>query len=106
MLIGGFITESGPTRVLVRARGPEIVPGFLQDPWMELRTIDGVLILTCDNWRDCGSEQEIIDAGFDVGMRDEEAAVIVTLDDGAFTPIVQGVGGTTGVGIVEVFQLP
>jgi hypothetical protein len=106
VLIGGFITESGPTRVLLRARGPATVPGFLQDPWMELRTISDDWILDCDDWRDCGSEQEIIDCGYHVGMRDEDAAVIVTLDDGAFTPIVRGVGGTTGVGIVEAIELP
>jgi hypothetical protein len=106
ILIGGFITENGPTRVLLRARGPAAVPGFLQDPWVELKTISDVLILDCDNWRACGSEQEIIDIGYDVGMRDQDAAVIVTLDDGAYTPIVRGVGGTTGVGIVEVIYLP
>jgi hypothetical protein len=106
VLIGGFITEGGTARVLVRARGPAAVPGFLEDPWVELRTIDDVFVLDCDNWRTCGSEQEITDCGYHVGMRDQDAAVIVTLDDGAYTPIVRGVGGTTGVGIVEAIELP
>jgi hypothetical protein len=34
-----------------------------------------------------------------------EAAVLVTLQPGAYTAIVSGAGGTTGVGIVEVYEL-
>ena len=105
VLIGGFIVDDGPKNILVRARGPVSVPGFLTDPVMDLRTIDNDPILVCDNWRSCGTEQEIIDAGFDVGLNEADAAVIVTLENGGYTPIVSGAGGTTGVGIVEVIEL-
>ena len=35
-----------------------------------------------------------------------EAAILITLDPGAYNAIVSGVGGTTGVGLVEVFEAP
>jgi hypothetical protein len=105
VLIGGFIVEDGPKDVLVRARGPAAVPGFLANPWVELKKINGDLIESCDDWRLCGDEQEIINAGYNIGLSDSDAAMIVTLGNGLYTPIVRGVGGTTGVGIVEAIEL-
>ena len=109
VLIGGFIISGGPKKVLVRARGPEVVPGFLQDPMVRLTTVDGDHIFDCDDWLvDCGSAQAIIDAGqgFEVDLNELDAAFIITLPDGLYTAIVSGVGGTTGIGMVEIIELP
>jgi hypothetical protein len=34
-----------------------------------------------------------------------ESAILITLAPGPYTAIVRGVGGTTGVGLVEVFEI-
>ncbi len=107
VLIGGFIiTGNAPKTVIIRAIGPELtgqgVPGALQDTILELH--DGpVLLGENDNWRD-SQESEIIATGVQP-TDDRESALIATLNPGGYTAIVRGKNGTTGVGLVEVYDL-
>jgi N-acetylneuraminic acid mutarotase len=103
-LIGGFIiTGTQPKRVIVRALGPSLpVPDVLADPVLELHQGDGEVI-TNDNWRD-SQEAEIIASGF-APTDDAESAIIATLPPGGHTAIVRGTNDTTGVALVEVYDL-
>jgi hypothetical protein len=104
VLIGGFIVSASQAkRVLIRATGPSLpVTGALADPVLELHDSTHI-ITTNDNWRDT-DEQAIIDSGLPP-VNDKESAIITTLDPGAYTAIVSGANGTTGLALVEVYDL-
>ena len=72
---------------------------------LELHNGDGDLIDSNDNWMDNPAEAEI-EATMIAPNDPKESAVLQTLAPGAYTAIVQGAGGTTGTGLVEVYVLP
>jgi uncharacterized repeat protein (TIGR01451 family) len=108
VMIGGtIIVGSSPTKVLIRAIGPSLtsfgVPNALQDPKLELHDSNGALIASNDNWR---SDQEAdISATTVPPTDDRESAILRTLWPGAYTAIVRGSGNSTGVALVEAYQL-
>jgi hypothetical protein len=106
VLIGGFIvTGTQPKKVMLRGIGPSLpVSGALADPILELHDASGQTIVTNDNWRDSINRQEIIDSTI-APTNDSEAAILVTLPPAAYTAIVRGVNGTTGVALVEIYDL-
>jgi hypothetical protein len=108
VMIGGFIIQ-GTSRqsVLVRARGPSMalpphnVPGTLANPYLTIYS-GQTPIYQNDDWRS-NANAAAIQATGNAPSNDNEAALLITLDPGAYTAIVNGVGGTSGIGIVEVF---
>ena len=109
-MIGGTIFHGSPGtayRVLVRAIGPSLssmgVATPLRDPALSLHDANGSIIATNDNWKD--SQQSEIAATGLAPTDDRESVIIATLPAGSYTAIVRGVNGTTGVGLVEVFNL-
>jgi len=75
----------------------------LPDPTLELRDANGVLIAQNDNWRDNQADLETVNWG---PPSDEAESVIVKrIPPGAYTAILQGKGGSTGVALVEFFNL-
>jgi hypothetical protein len=107
VMIGGFvIAGSSPKTVLIRARGPSMVPAGVTDPLanpqMTLVSSTQTIIASNDNWGSATNAIAIQATG--LAPSDAlESAILITLDPGAYTVVVSGVGGTTGVGIVEVF---
>jgi hypothetical protein len=108
VLIGGFIISgTDPKKVIIRALGPSItsngvpVPGRLADPILELHA--GNTVTTNDNWKS-DQQTEISNTGL-APSNDLESAIVQTLAPGTYTAIVRGVGGGTGIGLVEVFDL-
>ncbi len=77
--------------------------GALADPTLELHDKDGVIIATNDNWRS-DQEAEII-ATIVPPSNDAESAIVATLTPQAYTAIVRGKNNTTGVALVEAYQL-
>jgi phosphatidylinositol-3-phosphatase len=112
VLIGGVIVGSGGTsNVIVRALGPSVpVPGALADPTLELRDISGSLIQSNNDWKvrdsDGVSQEAAITATTIPPSNDKESALVQTLSPGNYTAIVRGSSGTTGVALVEVYNLP
>ena len=105
VMIAGFVIQGTlPQTVVVRARGPSLaaqgVPGVLADPQLQLFTGPTQIGYT-NHWQDTDAAA-IQASGFAPGDP-AEAAIRVTLQPGAYTAIVTGVGGGTGVAIVEVF---
>lgn len=105
ILIGGFIVrDSQEKTVAVRALGPSVnVQNRLADPYLEIYNADGTLLAKNDDWRS-GQQQELIDSGL-APKSDVESALIVSLPSGSYTAQVSGVGGKTGNGIVEIYDL-
>ena len=105
VMIGGLIILSdNPNKVILRAIGPSLpVTGPLADPMLELHNGDGDLIFSNDNWRS-DQEADIMATGLQPTM-DKESAIVATLDPGLYTAIVRGVNNTTGVALVEVYDL-
>ena len=107
-MIGGFIIGgTQPTEILIRALGPSLtalgISGALPDPLLELHGSDGSLIADNDNWRDT-QEAEIIATGIPPSD-DNESAIVSALAPGNYTAVVRGVNNTTGVALVEVYNL-
>jgi WD40 repeat protein len=105
-LIGGFIiTGTQPKTVIVRGLGPSLaVPGALADPVIEVHGSSGELLATNDNWMDAATRQQIIDSGL-APTNDLESALWGVINPGAYTVILSGKNGGTGVGLVEVYDL-
>jgi hypothetical protein len=108
VMIGGtIIVGHDPARVLLRAIGPSLtnfgVANPLSDPMLELHDGNGALMASNDNWRS-DQEAEII-ATTIPPSNDLESAIVRDLAPGNYTAIVRGVGGTTGIAVVEVYAL-
>ena len=105
-LIGGFIvTGTASKRVILRAIGPSAsVSGALANPRLELYNAAGQLVAANDNWRDAPNRQEIIDSALQP-THDLEAAILTTVPPGNHTAIVRGEASSTGVALVEVYDL-
>lgn len=108
VLIAGTILQgSAAQRVIIRAIGPELaaegVGAPLTDPVLELYDAEGNLLVANDNWR-TDQEQEII--ATELAPQDDRSAAIVTdLLPTAYTAVVRGKAGTSGIGIVEIYAL-
>lgn len=108
--IGGFIiTGSAPKHVLIRAIGPSLsqfgVPNVLADPVLELHGPGVFATIANDNWRDDPVQEAAIMATEIPPADNLESAIDATLNPGAYTAVVRGKNNTTGVGLVEVYDL-
>ena len=106
VLIGGFIvTGTQPKKVIVRAIGTSLpLADKLADPTLELHGPNG-LIEANDNWVDSPNKQAIIDSTIPPSS-DFDSAIVHTLPAAAgYTAIVRGVNNSTGIGVVEAYDL-
>ena len=109
MIAGFIIGGTTPKTVVVNVAGPSLaefgVSASLANPSLTLvRSSDNAVIAFNDNWADAANSSQFRSTGF--APRDAlEPAILATLDPGAYTAIVQGVGGGTGVGLVGVFEV-
>ncbi len=117
VMIGGFIVQGpGTKRVIIRAIGPELsqygVPNTMADPTLELHDGTGALIGRNDNWQTTiiggiithDQVQDIQNSGH-APADARESAIIGDLSPGTYTAIVRGVNDTTGIALVEVYDL-
>jgi hypothetical protein len=106
--IAGFIIAgSDAKRVLLRGLGPSLaqagVADPLQDPTLELYNSAGTLVLANDNWKD--AQQADIAATGLAPSDDRESAIVVTLSPSSHTAVLRGKNNSTGVSLVEVYDL-
>ena len=93
---------------MVRGIGPSLkvdgkpVPGALQDPIVELHDSSGGVV-TNDNWRTT-QESDIEQTGI-APSDDRESAIVTSLRQGNYTAVIRGVGGTSGVALMEIYDL-
>jgi hypothetical protein len=110
-LFGGFISGAGggaPTRLVIRGIGPSLtaagVPGALQDPVLDVFDSNGVIVASNDDWNTGGQQPEIQAIGL-APQNEREATVLSFFSAGTFTAIVRGKNNTTGVGLVEIYNV-
>ena len=108
VLIGGFIiTGTDPKPVIIRGIGPSLsavgVPGALSDPTLELFDSSSNSIAFNNDWKD--SQAAAIQNTGIPPTDDRESAIVRTLAPAAYTAILRGNNGTTGVGVVEAYDL-
>ena len=109
-MIGGFIIRGNAMKpVVLRGLGPSLMvsglPGMmlLADPILELHGPNGALITSNDNWKDSPQRSQIEGTVFQPS-NDKESVIIATLAPGNYTAVLRGVGETTGIGIVEIYD--
>ena len=117
LMIGGFIVQgTGPKRVILRAIGPELtrfgITDALANPTLELHNGAGTLIAFNDNWQTTiiggiitGNQVSDIQNSGHAPTDASESAIIANLQPGNYTAIVRGNNNTTGVALVEVYDL-
>ncbi len=107
VMIGGFIVlDTGEsTTVLVRAIGPSLagVSNAMADPTLELHDGNGATLASNDDWKET-QQTEIAATGL-APSEDKESAILRTLPAGAYTAIVVGKNNSTGVGLIEAYNL-
>jgi hypothetical protein len=108
VMIAGFCVYSRPLSIIIRALGPSLasygVYGTLRDPMFEIRSPSGTLLYQNDDWIYDSSAPVLTSLGIQPS-NSKEAAAAVTAYPGCFTVIVKGVGGSTGVALVEVYDI-
>jgi hypothetical protein len=112
VMIGGLIVGpsfgAGSAKVVVRALGPSLansgINGTLSDPTLDLVNASGTILRSNDDWK--SSQQTEIEAAALAPSIEAESALVQTVAPGNYTAIVRGKGNTTGVALVEVYNLP
>jgi hypothetical protein len=108
--IGGFIISgTAPKPVLVRGLGPSLqgsmISDYLPDPVLELHGPAGFITIGNDNWKDDPAQAALIKSTGLQPTHDLESAIYATLDPGAYTAVVRGRNSTSGIGLVEVYDV-
>jgi uncharacterized delta-60 repeat protein len=111
VLIGGITIGGDPAsmqRVLVRALGPSLasfgIASPLANPTLSLRDANGNIIASNDDWKEL--QQADIAATGNAPSNDHESAILTLLAPGNYTAIVAGKNATTGVALIEFYNLP
>ncbi|MCB1768752.1 MAG: PKD domain-containing protein, partial [Candidatus Competibacteraceae bacterium] len=111
LLIGGFVIGgTTPKTVLIRGLRPSlagVVPGALEDPWLELYTggESPARLTSNDQWQSQAATAAAVQA---VGLAPpdaREAVILATLPPGPYTALLRGVEGGTGIGLVEIIEV-
>ena len=110
VMIGGFVIQGAPRKVVINVAGPSLanfgIANPLANPMVTLvRSSDNAVIEVNDNWQSASNAAQIQASGF-APSNPLEPAILITLAPGAYTAIVQGSGGGTGVALIGVFAAP
>ena len=108
-LIGGIIVSGNNVkRIAIRAIGPSLgtrgITQPLADPTVALIDSQGTTLSMNDDWGTAGQASELMAVGL-APTNAKESALITTVPPGVYTAVVTGVGGTSGVALVEAFDL-
>lgn len=107
-MIGGFIITGNTSKpILIRALGPSLsnlgLTGLLLDPTLELRGANGGLLFQNDNWKD--DQRSLIEGTPFQPGDDREAVIVTSLPPAAYTAVLTGKNQTTGIGLLEIYDL-
>jgi carboxypeptidase T len=110
VMIGGFILGgNGNANIVVRGIGPSLanagITDFLADPTLELHDGDGALLASNDNWQDDATSAAQLTALGLAPQNSSESGIYRLLSPGAFTAILVGKDGGTGIGLLEVYNV-
>ena len=111
VMIGGFILggSNQNTGIVVRGIGPSLaqfgLSNVLADPTLELRDNNGMLLIANDNWQDDPASAAQLTAHGLAPQNPLESGIFASLPPGAFTAILAGKNGGTGLGLVEIYNV-
>lgn len=112
VMITGFVVQAGaPKRVLIRAVGARLatapfnLTGTLADPQVQLYNSNGVLVLANDNWLATDATTMTAAGAFPLTANSRDASLVATLSPGAYTAQVSGVNNTSGIAILEIYDI-
>ena len=113
MLIAGFtIDGDAPKTVLIRAMGPALgqfgLTGFLANPRLDVFDGTSQRLQWNDDWGGLAALSDAFTAAgafAPASVASKDAALLVTLPPGSYTAQVSGVAGSTGVALVEIYEL-
>jgi hypothetical protein len=111
VMIGGFtLSGNNPARIAVRALGPSLaafgLANVLADPTLELHDANGAILVSNDDWQsDAASAAQLTANGLALSNAKESAIFVAAMPAGQFTAIVAGKNQTTGIGLVEIYNL-
>ena len=116
LAIAGFVVRGGqPGRYLIRGVGPALaqfgLTGTLADPVLTLTTADGTLLATNRGWSGNANSVDLAIAAaqlgaFPLATASRDAALLVTLAPGAYTAQLTGATDTSGLALLEVYEVP
>ena len=112
VLIGGIIVGADPPngviQVVFRGLGPSLaaagIANVLPDPRLQLLDANGMLVAANDDWED-DARLELQNAGL-TPTDSKESAVVISLPAGNYTALVRGKNSATGIGLIEVYDVP
>ena len=115
VLIAGLVVSGiQPKRLLVRAAGPSLsafgVSSPVSDPKLTVYDANQNIVGSNDNWGSAANLPDLVAAtaqcgAFPFGANSRDAAALITLDPGSYTVVVDGVGGSSGVALVEAYEI-
>lgn len=111
VLIGGFVIDDAAKQVLVQAIGPELasdnVVGALVDPVLTILDSSGEELETNDNWDDTQGTliSDLWNGSPPFTAGSLSSAIVITLEPGSYTAIISGKDNSTGVALVEVYEI-
>jgi hypothetical protein len=107
LIVGFTVVGTDPKQLLIRALGPSLtgfgVPGALSDPTLTLYNSTGASLAFNDDWNLAANSGQIPTQLRPTDSR--EAAILTTLPAGSYTAIEAGKGGTSGIGLADVYEL-
>lgn len=110
IVIAGFTlgNQNGTDTVVVRGIGPSLtnagVPNPLANPTLELRSGNGTLVATNDDWKQDSAQAALANTGL-APSNDSESALLRTLSPGAYTALLMGANNSSGIGLIEIYDL-
>ena len=107
LIVGFTVVGTDPKQILIRALGPSLtgfgVPGTLSDPTLTLYNSTGASLTLNDDWNLAANSGQIPPQLRPTDSR--EAAILTTLPAGSYTAIEAGKGGTSGIGLADVYEI-
>lgn len=113
VLIGGFVIGHNSQKVLIQAIGPELtnngVTGALADPVLEVFDAGNASLGTNDDWEDDAESatkiRDLWGGALPFADGSSSSGIILMLNQGSYTAVISGKGDTTGVALIEVYEV-
>jgi hypothetical protein len=112
LTVGFVITGPSSETVLVRAIGPTLasfsVTGAMSNPEVTVFNSGGAAVASNDVWGGTAALQAAFTAvnAFALPANSADSAVVITLPPGAYTAQVTGANGSTGIALLEIYEVP
>jgi hypothetical protein len=112
LIVGFAITGSTSKTVLIRGIGPTLaafsIAGAVADPQLTVFDAKQDVMGSNDGWGGTATLQAAFNAAsaFPLPTTSKDSAILVTLAPGAYTAQVNGASGSTGIALLEVYEMP